>query len=53
MIAKDLMTTDVVSVSPDTPVREIARILVQRGVSATPVVDGKGIPIGMCIGFDW
>ncbi|MCB1495701.1 MAG: CBS domain-containing protein [Bauldia sp.] len=47
MFAKDLMTTDVVSVSPDTPVREIARILVQHGVSAMPVVDEKGVPIGI------
>lgn len=47
MLARDLMTTDVVTVSPDIPVREIARLLVKHGISAVPVVDASGMPIGM------
>jgi CBS domain-containing protein len=47
MNARDIMTTEVVSVSPDTPIREIARLLLDKGVSAVPVVDSAGAPIGM------
>jgi CBS domain-containing protein len=47
MQARDLMTKDVVSVSPDTPVREVARLLLSHRVSAVPVVGGSGNVIGM------
>jgi len=47
MRARDLMTTDVVTVGPDTPIREIARLLVAHGISAVPVVDASGAPIGV------
>ncbi|HUC10862.1 MAG TPA: CBS domain-containing protein [Stellaceae bacterium] len=41
------MTTAVVSVSPETPAREIAHILLEKGISAVPVIDATGAPIGM------
>src|SRR5215469_16195412 len=41
------MTTDVASVPPVATRKEIARLLLSRGVSAVPVVDGAGSPIGM------
>ncbi len=41
------MTKDVVSVSQDTPVREVARALLSHHVSAVPVVDASGAPVGM------
>ncbi|MBI4194208.1 MAG: CBS domain-containing protein [Betaproteobacteria bacterium] len=47
MKAKDVMTKSVVSVDPDTDVRKIARLLLQRHISAVPVVDGRGRVIGM------
>jgi len=47
MQARELMTTDVAVVSPDTPTREIARLLLERGISAVPVVDGAGAPVGI------
>jgi CBS domain-containing protein len=47
MKARDVMTAAVVSVGPDTPMREIAKLLRDRGVSAGPVVDAAGAPIGM------
>ena len=47
MIARDVMTRDVVSVTPDTPVRKIASLLVKRGIGAVPVIDGGGAPIGI------
>lgn len=47
MQAHDLMTKDVVSVGPETPVREVARLLLKHRISAVPVVDGSGAPVGM------
>jgi CBS domain-containing protein len=47
MKVRELMTTHVVTVSPDTPVREIARVLLEHGISAVPVVDNGGAPLGM------
>ena len=47
MKAREIMTRDVVSVLPDTPVREIAKLLADRSISAVPVVDNEGALIGM------
>ncbi len=47
MIARDVMTRDVVSVGSDTPMRKIAALLVEKGISAVPVVDSGGVPIGI------
>ena len=47
MLARDLMTKEVVTVTPETPVEDIARALIEHGISAVPVVDAAGVPIGM------
>jgi len=47
MIARDVMTRAVVSVTPDVPVRQIARLLLNKGISAVPVIDSNGVPVGM------
>jgi CBS domain-containing protein len=47
MKARDVMTTEVVSVAPDAPTHAIARLLLEHGISAVPVVDTSGAPIGM------
>lgn len=39
--ARDVMTRDVVSVAPDTPVTEVATLLETRGIKRVPVVDGE------------
>jgi len=39
MRASDIMTTEVVTVAPSTPVSAVARLLVERRISAVPVVD--------------
>jgi CBS-domain-containing membrane protein len=42
MRARDIMTPDVVSVTPDTPVAEIATLLEKRGIKRVPVLqDGR------------
>jgi CBS domain-containing protein len=47
MQAREFMTNDPVTVSPDTPTPEIAKLLLAHGISAAPVVNGNGTPIGM------
>jgi CBS domain-containing protein len=45
--AKDIMTSDVISVSTSTTVEEFARILVERRISGAPVIDDQGSLIGI------
>ncbi|WP_458526885.1 CBS domain-containing protein [Onishia taeanensis] len=47
MRAVDIMTPQVVSVSPETAVQEIARLLLAHRISAVPVVDGDQHLLGM------
>jgi CBS domain-containing protein len=42
MQARDIMTADVVTVAPQTPVGEIARLLAEKQISGAPVVDDAG-----------
>ena len=42
MQAKDIMTTRVVTVPPDESISQVAAILVERNISAVPVVDADG-----------
>jgi len=47
MKAREVMTANVVSVHPDVPIREVAKLLLEKGISAVPVVDERGSAIGM------
>lgn len=47
MRAKDVMTTDVISVTPDTSVQELARLLCERNISGAPVVDANNAIVGI------
>jgi CBS domain-containing protein len=47
MKAKDVMTSPVVSVEPDTPVLQAVRIMLQRHVSGLPVVGKDGRLVGI------
>jgi CBS domain-containing protein len=47
MLAKDIMTKDVITVSPQATVRELAKILVKKRISGAPVVDKKGNVLGI------
>jgi CBS domain-containing protein len=42
MQAKDVMTREVVTVAPETKVQEVARLLLERRISAVPVIDAEG-----------
>ena len=41
--ARDVMTSPVIKVSPDTPIEEVVEIMRSRGISQMPVVDGERI----------
>ncbi len=47
MRVRDIMTAPVVVVGPDAPLRMVARLLIQHGVSGAPVVDASGALVGM------
>ncbi len=47
MQAKDIMTTTVVTVLPDASIAEIAHLLLERRISAVPVVDSVGRLLGI------
>ena len=52
MLAKDIMTKDVITVSPQATVRELAKILVKKRISGAPVVDKKGNVLGIALEAD-
>jgi CBS domain-containing protein len=43
MRVRDVMTTDVATVAPDTDLRDVAALLVQLRISGVPVVDGEKV----------
>jgi predicted transcriptional regulator len=45
--AKDIMTTPVITVTRDTGIKELARILIEKNISGVPVIDGKGALVGI------
>ena len=47
MRAMDIMTTDVISVDPNTTVQGLATLLAERGISGAPVVDASGRLVGV------
>jgi CBS domain-containing protein len=47
MKAKDIMTSPVVSIDPDMPVVEAARIMLRRHISGLPVIDNDGGLVGI------
>lgn len=52
MRAEDLMTRSVVTVRPGTPAKEAARLLVDRGFTALPVVDDEDRLLGVVTEHD-
>ena len=45
--AGDIMTTDVMTVKKETPLSELAEILIQNHINGVPVVDDEGLLIGI------
>ncbi len=47
MLVKDIMTPNVISVGPETQVGEIAELLMEKKISAVPVLAGDGKLVGL------
>ncbi|HNT30671.1 MAG TPA: CBS domain-containing protein [bacterium] len=47
MLVKDIMSTQVITVKPETPVKEIAQLLVDNDIKGVPVVDDSSGVIGV------
>lgn len=47
MVARDIMTREIVTVSPDTSVKELAKVLIHNQISGAPVVGNKGEILGI------
>ena len=47
MTIEEVMTRDVITVGPTTPIHKAAQVMVQHGVSGLPVVDDDGRLVGM------
>jgi len=47
MKARDVMVSPVITVKPSSTVREVAKLLLERRISAVPVVDDQGKLVGM------
>src|SRR5215472_6672968 len=47
MLAKDVMTENVISVSEDSPIHEVVGLLLKYRISAGPVVDGARKVVGI------
>ena len=45
--ASDIMTTEVITVKRDTSLKDVARILYEKHINGLPVVDEKGMLIGI------
>lgn len=49
---RDIMATDVLTVAPDTPVRQLVRLMADEGISGAPVVDASGTLLGVVSATD-
>lgn len=47
MRARDIMTTNVVTVSPETDIAEAVRLMLERQISGVPVIDDSGRLVGI------
>ncbi|MEM5788394.1 MAG: CBS domain-containing protein [Syntrophobacteraceae bacterium] len=45
--ARDIMTSDVISVKPDTPISEVAGLLLDNHINGAPVIDENGHILGI------
>ena len=52
MIARDIMTSNVYTISPEASVQEVAQLLVQKNISGVPVIDKDGKIIGIVTSAD-
>lgn len=47
MLVSEVMTTSVVTVAPETSIKQAVQVLAENGVTAVPVIDARGELVGM------
>lgn len=47
MKIRDVMTSEVITVAPETPLKDVAHLMIDHAVSGIPVVDHEGVVIGV------
>lgn len=47
MVARDIMSTNIVTATPDMPITDIVDLLVEHNVAAAPVIDEAGKIVGI------
>ena len=52
MLAKEVMNTKIVSVTETTPVKEVAKLMLEHSISGLPVVNGEGKVLGVVSELD-
>jgi len=53
LLVKEVMTSDVITVTGETPITEAARTMVNRKLGCLPVVDAAGAPVGIITESDF
>lgn len=49
---KDIMTTEVITVGPEDPALQAAKLIFEYGLNGLPVVDQKGLAVGIITEYD-
>ena len=49
----EVMTTEVLTIGPDEPIKEAAMLMVREGISGLPVVDDGGAVVGIITEADF
>ena len=52
LTARDVMQTDVISVSPETPLLQVHRLFIEEEINGAPVVDETGAVVGVISSLD-
>ena len=47
MTAKEIMTTDVITLTPETDIGRAAQLLLEKGINGAPVLDDEGRVVGI------
>ena len=47
MTAKEIMTTDVITLTPETDIGRAAQLLLEKGINGAPVIDDEGRVVGI------
>jgi len=50
--AKDIMTSDVITVTEDAPVSEVAKIFLEKRINGVPVINKEGAVVGVVCNSD-